>query len=222
MRSSAENGLDGVTRSEGTVALGCPFPGRQVFPSDFARSMPSETFGAPLRRPGTAEPTTRELIALFVAAALRTDPSIAEHAAMNIARAQEDLIGTLATQIEALLHRPSDYRETILRTGPLELDLVEHSARRGNRRLDLLPREFKLLKYLMHYEGQLVTRAMVFQELWNYRFVPESNLVDVHLGHLRRKVDARDEVQLIHSIRGAGFMLRAPRQTPTPSHDAFR
>lgn len=161
---------------------------------------------------------TRELIDFFVAAAVRYDPSIAQYAAIDIRQAHEGLIGALAARIEALLHRPSDYRETILRSGPLELDLIERTARRGSRQLDLLPREFKLLEYLMRREGQLVTRAMLFEEVWNYRFVPDSNLVDVHLGRLRRKVDYCDEVPMIHSIRGAGFMLRLPPCRGTPAH----
>ncbi len=116
----------------------------------------------------------------------------------------------LAARLEALLRRPSDSRETTLRVGPLELDLIERVVRRGSRQLDLLPREFKLLEYLVRREGQMVTRAMLFEEVWNYRFVPDSNLVDVHMGRLRHKVDQADEPPMIHSIRGAGFVLRAP------------
>jgi two-component system OmpR family response regulator len=94
--------------------------------------------------------------------------------------------------------------------GPLELDLIERTAQRGNRRIELLPREFRLLEYMVRREGQMVTRAMLFEEVWNYRFVPNSNLVDVHMGRLRRKVDEPEEAQMIHSVRGAGFVLRAP------------
>jgi two-component system OmpR family response regulator len=116
----------------------------------------------------------------------------------------------LVARIEALLRRPSETRETILRVGPIELDLIERTAQRGDRPLELLAREFRLLEYLMRHEGQVVTRAMLFEEVWNYRFVPDSNLVDVHMGRLRRKVDATGEVPMIHSVRGAGFELRAP------------
>src|SRR5258706_8629202 len=116
----------------------------------------------------------------------------------------------LIARIEALLRRPTDARETQLRIGPLELDLIERSAKRDGRALELLPREFRLLEYLMRHADQLVTRAMLFEEVWNYRFVPTSNLVDVHMGRLRRKVDAAGEPPLIHSVRGAGFLLRAP------------
>jgi two-component system OmpR family response regulator len=116
----------------------------------------------------------------------------------------------LVARLEALLRRPVDSRETVLRVGPLELDLIERTAHREGRALELLPREFRLLEYLVRHAGQLVTRAMLFEEVWNYRFVPSSNLVDVHMGRLRRKVDAAGETPMIDSVRGAGFMLRAP------------
>jgi two-component system OmpR family response regulator len=116
----------------------------------------------------------------------------------------------LVARLEALLRRPASTRETVLRVGPLELDLIERTARRGNRELELLPREFRLLEYMARREGQMVTRAMLFEEVWNYRFVPDTNLVDVHMGRLRHKVDLADEPSTIHSVRGAGFVLRAP------------
>jgi two-component system OmpR family response regulator len=117
----------------------------------------------------------------------------------------------LVARLDALLRRPSDSRETTLRVGPLALDLIERTARRGERAIELLPREFRLHEYLLRHEGQIVTRTMLFEEVWNYRFVPDSNLVDVHMGRLRRKVDESGEPPLIHSVRGAGFVLRAPQ-----------
>jgi two-component system OmpR family response regulator len=119
-------------------------------------------------------------------------------------------MGELVARLEALLRRPAETRETRLRVGPLELDLIERRVRRGQRALELLPREFRLLEYMMRREGQTLTRAMLFEEVWNYRFVPDSNLVDVHMGRLRRKIDAPGEPAMIHSVRGAGFALRAP------------
>jgi two-component system OmpR family response regulator len=116
----------------------------------------------------------------------------------------------LIARLEALLRRPADARETTVRVGPLVLDLIQRTARRGERSIELLPREFRLLEYLVRHEGQVVTRAMLFEEVWNYRFVPDSNLVDVHMGRLRRKVDGTGEPPMIHSVRGAGFLLRAP------------
>ncbi|HVA13538.1 MAG TPA: response regulator transcription factor [Stellaceae bacterium] len=117
----------------------------------------------------------------------------------------------LAARIEALLRRPAHTRETALQVGSLELDLIERTARRGGRVVELLPREFSLLAYLMRHADQMVTRAMLFEEVWKYRFIPDSNLVDVHIGRLRRKVDAPGEAPMIESVRGAGFVLHVPR-----------
>jgi two-component system, OmpR family, response regulator len=114
----------------------------------------------------------------------------------------------LVARIEALLRRPMESRETTLRVGPLVLDLIERTAKRGDRVIDLLPREFRLLEYMMQRSDQLLTRAMLLEEVWKYKFVPATNLVDVHMGRLRHKVDGTDEVQMIHNVRGAGFILR--------------
>jgi two-component system, OmpR family, response regulator len=119
-------------------------------------------------------------------------------------------IAELVARIEALLRRPAESRDTVLRVGPLELDLLSRTAKRGDRDIDLLPREFRLLEYMMRRNDQLLTRAMLFEEVWNYKFVPQSNLVDVHMGRLRRKVDMGDEQPMIHNVRGEGFILRAP------------
>lgn len=117
------------------------------------------------------------------------------------------VLAELAARIEALLRRPTDSRETILRVGTLELDLIAGTGRRGVRGLDLLPRELKLLEYLMRRAGQVVTRAMMFEEVWNYRFAPKSNLIDVHVGRLRKKLEVDGEPVMIHSVRGEGFTL---------------
>jgi two-component system OmpR family response regulator len=119
----------------------------------------------------------------------------------------------LLSRVEALLHRPADVRETVLSVGTLQLDLMTRTVRRSGRTIDLLPREFRLLAYMMRHQGQLITRAMLFREVWNYKFVPDSNLVDVHIGRLRRKIDQADETPMIYSIRGQGFVLHAPANT---------
>jgi two-component system OmpR family response regulator len=119
-------------------------------------------------------------------------------------------IAELIARIEALQRRPGDNRETVLQVGPLELDLLERTINRGGRQIDLLPRELRLLEYMMRRKDQLLTRAMLFEEVWNYKFVPHSNLVDVHMGRLRRKIDASGELPMIHNVRGEGFILRAP------------
>jgi two-component system OmpR family response regulator len=116
----------------------------------------------------------------------------------------------LIARVEALLRRPNDTRDTKLRIGPLELDLIERTARRGEREIELLPREFRLLEYMMQRKDQVLTRAMLLEEVWRYKFVPQTNLVDVHMGRLRRKIDEPDEPPMIHNVRGVGFVLRAP------------
>lgn len=116
----------------------------------------------------------------------------------------------LVARVDALMRRPAKSADTTLRVGPLELDLLARSAKRGDRTIDLLPREFRLLEYMVRRKGQLLTRAMLFEEVWNYKFVPQSNLVDVHMGRLRRKVDGPNEPAMIHSVRGEGFIIRAP------------
>ena len=116
----------------------------------------------------------------------------------------------LVARIEALLRRPVESRETVLRVDALEIDLIKRTARRGSREIDLLPREFRLLEYMMQRRDQLLTRAMLLEEVWNYKFVPTTNLVDVHMGRLRHKVDGPNETPMIHNVRGAGFILRTP------------
>ena len=118
-------------------------------------------------------------------------------------------ITELVARIEALLRRPADSRETTLRVGPLELDLIERAVKRGERKIDLLPRELRLLEYMMRRSDQLLTRAMLLEEVWSYKFIPATNLVDVHMGRVRHKVDAPGEAPMILNVRGAGFILRS-------------
>ena len=114
----------------------------------------------------------------------------------------------LIARIEALLRRPAESRDTVLRVGPLELDLMERTAKRGDRVIDLLPREFRLLEYMMRRKDQVLTRAMLLEEVWKYKFVPQTNLVDVHMGRLRHKVD--------ESERAANDPQRSPRRIYPP------
>lgn len=120
------------------------------------------------------------------------------------------VVTELVARVEALLRRPTETRETRLRVGPLELDLIDRKARRHGRSIDLLPREFKLLEYMMRRPNQVITREMLLEEVWNYRFAPQTNLVDVHIGKLRRKIDEGAGIPLIYNVRGAGFVLRDP------------
>ena len=104
---------------------------------------------------------------------------------------------------------PDSSTETVLSVGSLELDLIDRTAKRGDRGIDLRPREFRLLKYMMQRSNRLLTRATLLKEVWNYKFVPETNLVDVHMGRLRRKVDGSNEFPMIRNVRGVGFVLSA-------------
>jgi DNA-binding response OmpR family regulator len=127
-----------------------------------------------------------------------------------------ELISTEESSTEA----PAPPSETVLRVGSLELDLLDRTARRNDRQIDLRPREFQLLKYMMQQSDTLLTRAILFKDVWHYKFVPETNLVDVHMGRLRRKVDGSNEDPMIRNVRGAGFVLSAapPSQdSPTKS-----
>jgi len=116
----------------------------------------------------------------------------------------------LAARVEALLRRPLETRATVLRVGDLELDLIERIARRNNRIIELSKSEFKLLEYFMRRPDRAITRDMLLEDVWNYRFLPQTNLVDVHIGRLRRKIDGPGEAAFFLSVRGTGFLLRAP------------
>jgi DNA-binding winged helix-turn-helix (wHTH) protein len=122
----------------------------------------------------------------------------------------------LASSSDHSAHTPPS-TDTVLRVGSLELDLLDRTAKRGDRRIDLRPREFQLLKYLMQRCDTLLTRATLLTEVWSYKFVPETNLVDVYMSKLRRKVDGPNETALIRNVRGAGFVLSA---MPFPQHSA--
>lgn len=116
-------------------------------------------------------------------------------------------LAELTARVEALLRRPFETRVTSLDVADLELDLIDRVARRGARRIDLLPREYVLLEYLMRRAGRVVTRRMLLEDLWGFRFAPRTNLIDVHVGRLRRKIDAPGEPPLLQSVRGEGFRL---------------
>jgi len=114
----------------------------------------------------------------------------------------------MLARVDVLLRRHRQQaQQTLLRVADLELDLVRHVARRGDRQLSLLPTEFKLLEFLMRHTGRVLTRTMIFEEVWGYRFDPGTNLIDVHIGRLRRKIDVAGHATLIHTVRGSGYRL---------------
>lgn len=115
----------------------------------------------------------------------------------------------LLARIEVLQRRngASDV-ETIYRVGDLELDRLSHMARRSGREITLQPREFKLLEYLMRHAGQVVTRTMLLENVWEYHFDPQTNVIDVHISRLRAKIEKGFGGPLLHTVRGAGYMLK--------------
>jgi len=117
----------------------------------------------------------------------------------------------LLARLEAVMRRgPVKPADTVLHVGDLELNLLSRSVQRGSRAIDLKPQEFRLLEYLMRHHGQVVTRTMMFENVWDYHFDPQTNVIDVHISRLRSKIDGDTEPPLIHTVRGAGYCLRAP------------
>jgi two-component system OmpR family response regulator len=115
----------------------------------------------------------------------------------------------LLARIEVLARRRGGRgEETSYRVGDLELDRLSHSVKRGATEIDLQPREFRLLEYLMKHAGQVVTRTMLLENVWDYHFDPQTNVIDVHISRLRSKIDKGFAQPLLHTIRGAGYMIR--------------
>jgi two-component system, OmpR family, response regulator len=122
----------------------------------------------------------------------------------------------LLARVEALLRRgTAEPVETKLRVGDLEMDLLTRQVKRGTKPIELLPREFSLLEYLMRHAGQVVTRTMLLEGVWDYHFDPQTNVIDVHISRLRQKIDKGFDKPLIHTIRGAGYSLR-PAKADAP------
>jgi two-component system, OmpR family, response regulator len=118
--------------------------------------------------------------------------------------------GELLARLDALTRRGrQDAAETTLEVDDLRMDLLSRRVVRGNRTIQLQPREFKLLEYLMRHAGQVVTRTMLLENVWDYHFDPQTNVVDVHISKLRQKIDADRERPLLKTVRNAGYMIRA-------------
>ncbi|HEX2940201.1 MAG TPA: response regulator transcription factor [Rhodopila sp.] len=123
----------------------------------------------------------------------------------------------LLARIEALGRR--DRREpqvTTLVVDDLELDLLTRQVRRAGQKIELQPREFLLLQYLMRHAGQVVTRTMLLEDVWNYHFYPQTNVIDMHVSCLRQKVDKPFGRPLIHTVRGAGYMMHTEQRPAVP------
>ena len=114
----------------------------------------------------------------------------------------------MVARIEVLVRRQrGTERDAVLRVADLELDLITRSARRGGSVLELLPIEFRLLEFLVRNSGQVLTRTMIFEAVWGYHFDPGTNVIDVHIGRLRKKVDPPGAAPLIRTVRGSGYRL---------------
>ena len=116
----------------------------------------------------------------------------------------------LLARIEVLQRRKNPKEaETIYRVGDLELDRLAHTAKRAGQDIILQPREFRLLEYLMRHAGQVVTRTMLLENVWDYHFDPQTNVIDVHISRLRSKIEKGFDTPLLQTVRGAGYMLKA-------------
>ncbi|MCF9015656.1 DNA-binding response regulator, partial [Pseudomonas carnis] len=118
----------------------------------------------------------------------------------------------MAARVEVLLRRKSTVQEfeTALRVADLELNLISREASRADQPLTLLPTEYKLLEFLMRNTGQILSRMMIFEEVWGYHFDPGTNLIDVHIGRLRKKIDPPGLTPLIRTVRGSGYVIAEP------------
>ncbi len=118
-------------------------------------------------------------------------------------------LSELTARLQALTRRAqSGTSGTVLRVGDLSLDLIKHKVTRGGENINLQPREFRLLEYLMQHTGQVVTRSMLLENVWDYHFDPQTNVIDVQISRLRSKIDKDFDSPLLHTVRGAGYKLQ--------------
>lgn len=117
----------------------------------------------------------------------------------------------LLARIDALVRRGEpEQASNKLKLADLEMDLIKHKVTRGGKVIQLQPREFRLLEYLLRHAGQVVSRTMLLEQVWDYNFDPQTNVIDVHISRLRNKIDKNQEQPLLHTIRGAGYCLKTP------------
>jgi two-component system OmpR family response regulator len=120
-------------------------------------------------------------------------------------------LSELLARLEALTRRADVTRtETTFQVGDLHMDLLSRTVRRAGQNIDLQPLEFRLLEYLVCHAGQVVTRMMLLENIWDYQFDPQTNVIDVHISRLRAKIDKPFSYPLLHTVRGAGYILREP------------
>jgi len=117
----------------------------------------------------------------------------------------------LLARLDVLSRRQGDIKqpETALKVADLEMDLLSHSVKRAGQNIDLQPREFRLLEYLMRNQGQIITRTMLLENVWNFHFDPQTNVIDVHISRLRNKIDKNFDKPLLQTVRGVGYTMKA-------------
>ncbi len=113
----------------------------------------------------------------------------------------------LGARVDCLTRRLADLNATMLQVGDVSMDLINRTVRRSDRAIDLQPREFKLLEFFLRRPNQIVTRTMLLKQVWNYSLQTQTNVVDVHIGQLRRKIESAGQSRIIVNVRGEGFML---------------
>jgi DNA-binding response OmpR family regulator len=114
----------------------------------------------------------------------------------------------LLARVEALSRRPKELRSPVLRVADLELDTATHEVRRNGRPVDLTPKEYAVLEYLMRHAGRVLSRTLITEYAWDYHFDPGTNIVDVVINRLRKKVDSGHEQKLLHTVRGVGYVVK--------------
>jgi two-component system copper resistance phosphate regulon response regulator CusR len=114
----------------------------------------------------------------------------------------------LLARVEALSRRPKELKSPVLRVADLELDTATHEVRRGTRAIELTPKEYAVLEYLMRHAGRVLSRTLITEYAWDYHFDPGTNIVDVVINRLRKKVDSGHETKLVHTVRGVGYVVK--------------
>jgi two-component system, OmpR family, response regulator len=115
----------------------------------------------------------------------------------------------LLARVEALGRRPKEIRDPVLRVGDLELDIATREVRRAGETIELTPKEYTVLEYLMRHAGRVMSRTLITEYAWDYHFDPGTNIVDVVINRLRKKVDSGHQQKLVHTVRGVGYVVRA-------------
>jgi len=115
----------------------------------------------------------------------------------------------LLARVEALGRRPKEIRDPVLRVGDLELDIATREVRRAGEKIELTPKEYTVLEYLMRHTGRVMSRTLITEYAWDYHFDPGTNIVDVVINRLRKKVDSGHQQKLVHTVRGVGYVVRA-------------